>query len=123
MNTNLVSPNLGQLIIELLDVSEVADADSVKHCFDDLAEANKAKHNQVLSQGPALVHPKLWTDFPGAIFAAKLCGLQQVVPNKRPGEPPKDVYVQMAIIRIKAFTCDVLLSLNTEIDALKPIST
>ena len=32
--------NLGQLIIELVDISEIADQDSIMHCFTDLAESN-----------------------------------------------------------------------------------
>ena len=34
------SLNLGQLIIELVDVSEIDDQAVIKHCFTDLAEAN-----------------------------------------------------------------------------------
>ena len=41
MNPSKAS-NLGQLIIELIDVNEVSDAESISHCFADLAEANKA---------------------------------------------------------------------------------
>jgi hypothetical protein len=43
--------NLGQLVIELVDVSEVADSDAIQHCFNDLAEANGAQHTETLSQG------------------------------------------------------------------------
>jgi hypothetical protein len=52
------------------------------------------------------------------LFGAKLTGVQKVVPNKRPGEPPQDVFIQMAIIRLKRFECDVLISLNTELSSL-----
>jgi hypothetical protein len=53
------------------------------------------------------------------LFAAKLIGVQKVVPNKRPGETPRDVYMQMAIVRIKKYQCDVLMTLNTELESLK----
>ena len=35
------------------------------------------------------------------------------------GEPVKDVFMQMAIVRIKKFQCDVLITLNTELENLK----
>ena len=53
------------------------------------------------------------------MFAAKLTGLQKVVPNKRPGEAAREVYMQMAIIRLKKYQCDVLITLNTELESLK----
>lgn len=49
--------NLGQLIVELIDVSEVPDADLTHHCFADLAESNQAQFAQMISQGPLEIHP------------------------------------------------------------------
>jgi hypothetical protein len=72
---NPLHPNLGELIIELIDICDVSDADSVKHCFDDLAEANKAQSSQILSQSAVEFHPSLATDFSGAISAKKITGI------------------------------------------------
>lgn len=66
-----------------------------------------------------MIHPVFTQDFPEGVFAAKLTGVQTVVPNKRPGEAARDVYMQMAIVRIKTYQCDVLLTLNTELASLK----
>jgi len=55
MNPSKAS-NLGQLIIELIDVNEVSDAESISHCFADLAETNKAQFSQIINQAPLQIH-------------------------------------------------------------------
>ena len=51
--------NRGQLIIELVDVYEVADTDALKHCFSDLAEDNQALKSEFLAEQQLIVHPKI----------------------------------------------------------------
>lgn len=114
------TPSIGQLIIELVDVSEISDSECLQHCFSDLAETNKAANSQVFAQLPFTVNSKITQDFQTDIFAGKLTGMQTVVPNKRPGEEPRDIYLQMVIVRLKKYTCDVLITLNTEFVSLKP---
>jgi hypothetical protein len=66
--------NMGQLIVELIDVSEVADTDLTEHCFTDLAETNKAQYSEMMFQGPLKIHPQFENDFKD-IYAAKVIGI------------------------------------------------
>lgn len=48
-----------------------------------------------------------------------MIGIQKVAPTKRVGELARDVFIQMGIVRLKKYQCDVMLTLNTELGTLK----
>lgn len=41
-----------------------------------------------------------------------------MAPTKREGELARDIYIQMGIVRLKKYQCDVMLTLNTELGTL-----
>ena len=92
----------------------------MNYCFGDLAECNKSELKEVKKveklEDLSVLDSKLVKTYSDSLEAATMVGMQKVAPNKRPGEPKKLIYMQLALFRFKAQKTDILISLNVEVD-------
>ena len=96
------------------------DTDAITYLFQDMAEANGSQDTRIDSVQSAYAMDSLAPKFeqvlgaPQTFHLSRLQGLQNVVPNKRPGEPAKTIRLSMALFRFKPQEADFLVTLNTE---------
>ena len=86
-----------------------------------MAEANQSSETDV-ERVDTVTDPAILTKFEEVLgvtdkfHLSLLQGRQRVVPNKRPGESAKLIYMSQALFRFKEQEADFLVTLNTEID-------
>ena len=100
----------------------MSNENAASYFFNDLAESNASQETTILGSGqitePAIVQAFERVTGQGLFFLGTIRGTQKVVPNKRPGEPAKLIYVSMAVFRFAPQETDFLVSLNTEVQDL-----